>query len=597
MSKLKLALFGLFALLAAGSWQAYDHNFNTYPQIGYHADGAAARLTPEDSARCFQAKQKSWSNPAKRSAWRRCQSYMHSHGALQEFNRDFALMHALGGGSIITFLTMIGMGHFGKRPARHLRGPNLLRGTESRRNLAKALRNECKRSGKGLEFPPGLQISRDRESRHMMITGGVGSGKTQTMRHLMVAAMARGDKVLILDTKGDVTASAPHEYTLIAPQDARSDAWDIAKDCRVEQDARELAARFIPKSDDPMWAEAARGLFAACVICLQTEQPGKWNWMDLYKRLCSKPEGLKDLAERYYPPAAQLIDDPTSKTALSILTTFRTFLPPVAALAHAWGHQKHFTFSLADWLEERSNGAPIILQRDGRYPQLSNAWISALVGLLSSKVGSPSLEESEDRRIWLFLDEFPQLERMEDFTTLLDLGRSKGICVVLATQDTSQIRIRYGRGRTNAWQSMVGTHIICRMNVGEGADDVSRALGVAEIEEQQKSRGYSGGHHTNSTSMLKRTRPVITSSEIASELGPHKKGVRVLLVGVGQDYHILDLPYIDTPKVRDPHEPSRWTTENISLLDPPSFIPEAATGLISKAELEAIRELKPEDKH
>ena len=72
---------------------------------------------------------------------------------------------------------MIGMGHFEKRPARHVRGPKLLRGREARRDLAKSLRNECKRSGKGLEFPPGLQLSRDRESRHIMITGGVGSGK------------------------------------------------------------------------------------------------------------------------------------------------------------------------------------------------------------------------------------------------------------------------------------------------------------------------------------------------------------------------------------------------------------------------------------
>src|SRR5690606_13922854 len=114
-----------------------------------------------------------------------------------------------------------------------------------------------------------------------------------------------------------------------------------------------------------------------------------------------------------------------------------------------------------------------------RYPELSNAWISSLIGLMASHIGSPSFPESRERRVWLFLDEFPQLERMEDFSTLLDLGRSKGICIVLAAQDTSQIRARYGRDRTNAWLSMVGTHIITRMSIGEGAEDVSRALGMA----------------------------------------------------------------------------------------------------------------------
>lgn len=600
MRNLKAALLGTALLAGAVSLGAYKYNFELRPPLVHLAHGAVDRIAADDAARCFQAKQKSWSKPEARTTWAICEPYLDRYGALEEFNEDFALMHLAGGLGAASIALLFGAAWMAGTPARHVRGPRLLRGADARRSLRRILDKECRRSGQGLAFPAGMNISRDRESRHFMITGGVGSGKTQTMRHLMVAAMQRGDKVLVLDTKGDVTAGLPGDYTLLAPQDRRSEAWDIAKDCVTKQDARELAARFIPKSDDPMWAEAARGLFVACVVSLLTEKPGLWTWCDLHRRLMSSPEVLRDIALRFYPAAAQLIDDPASKTALSILTTFKAFLPPVEALADAWGREDDFAFSLSGWLAEPSSSVPVILQRDGRYPQLSNVWISALIGLLSSKVGSPSLKESADRRIWLFLDEFPQLERMEEFTSLLDLGRSKGVCVVLAAQDTSQIRIRYGRDRTNAWLSMVGTHIVCRMNVGEGAEDISRALGTAEIDEPVRSKGHSGGRYSSSTSMQRRTAPVMTASEISSELGPRRRSVRVLIVGVAADYHMIDLPYCDFEPIREPHEPANWTLAGFAPPTEPvqhqtQMEPEAVGGLISASDLEAIRSLKSRD--
>ena len=126
-------------------------------------------------------------------------------------------------------------------------------------------------------------MSRERETRHWLIWGSVGAGKTQTMLHLILAAIARGDGVLVLDVKGDMTAGLPGEPLLVAPQDRRSLVWDVASDCRTKQDARELAARLIPKSDDPMWSDAAREIVVACVAALQATQPERWSWHDLHE--------------------------------------------------------------------------------------------------------------------------------------------------------------------------------------------------------------------------------------------------------------------------------------------------------------------------
>lgn len=191
-----------------------------------------------------------------------------------------------------------------------VRGPVRLTGRKAYAAIRKTSRKEIRQTGAGIDFPPGLAMSRDRESRHCLISGSVGSGKTQTIQHMILEAMRWGDKMLILDTKGDMTERLPGEITLIAPQDKRSAVWDISADCVTKQDARELAARFIPKSSDPMWAEAARELLVACIVSLQHEMPATWSWGDLHARALLGADELKGMALVHHPAAAQMIGEP-----------------------------------------------------------------------------------------------------------------------------------------------------------------------------------------------------------------------------------------------------------------------------------------------
>ena len=117
---------------------------------------------------------------------------------------------------------------------------------------------------------------------------------------------------------------------------------------------------------------------------------------------------------------------------------------------------------------------------------MSNAWIGGLLALLASAVGSPSLAESRERRIWIFADEFPQLPRLNNFSTFLDLGRSKGVVAVICAQDLAQLRATYGHERADAWVGMIGTKIITRINAGRGAEEASALIGDQEIERVER---------------------------------------------------------------------------------------------------------------
>src|SRR5829696_4603983 len=113
---------------------------------------------------------------------------------------------------------------------RVIRGARLQAGRQGLKAFARAAAAECHVHGKGVALVPSVPLGRDREARHFLIVGSVGGGKTQTMLHLISEALARGDGLLVLDTKGDMMGGLPAdgEPLLVAPHDRRSLVWDVA---------------------------------------------------------------------------------------------------------------------------------------------------------------------------------------------------------------------------------------------------------------------------------------------------------------------------------------------------------------------------------
>jgi len=550
-----------FATILAGFGSMaglYELGFEVWPPRGME-NGHPVIVATDTSEVCFRNESLRWLDASFSNSWLACRAYLDHHDALDGFEWRSQVVFVSGALGLLALFVFALLARFAPRPLRVVRGGRLHAGAAGRRAFARATRRECKQLGTGVELLPGSALNRDRETRHFLILGSVGGGKTQTMLNLMEGPLLRGDGLLILDTKGDMMAGLPGDPILIAPHDSRSLVWDIAADCRVKQDARELAARFIPPSSDPMWSTAAQEIFVACIVHLQATLGGKWGWADLAKTVTADVTTLKQFALDYNPNAARLLNQPDSKTTLSILTTFQTHMRIVSVLAEAWPDGGAKRFSIREWLHNPTAHRPLILQHDPGYPDLSRIWIGSLLGLLASAVGSPTLRESRERRIWLFLDEFPQLPPVKNFPTFLELGRSKGIAVVIGAQDTAQIKAVYGENQAKSWFAMTGTKIITRVNVSETAEDLSRLIGDQEVERPFRSTSRREGRHSVTDSVERQIRRVVTPSELATRLGPAKRGVRVLFVGLGADVYELDLPYISMPKRRDPIMPAEWT--------------------------------------
>lgn len=461
-------------------------------------------------------------------------------------------------------------GYYAARPipaVRHIAGRQRIdQQKKAAKHLTHAEREDINRSGEGIELGPGARISIDRETRHTLVLGSVGAGKTVILRWMLNQIIERGDRVLIFDVKGDFTQTITSpNLELLAPWDKRSAAWSVAKDCRTKSDARDLAARLITEGKDPMWTSGARMILVALIRNAQRSKPDAWTWKDVIDELSHGPARLHELMQLHTPETAGIIEDLKSKTTSSFITTLLSYMPLIADLADAWGDPKQRQFSAREWVDGVGRGV-VIMQGSGRYSELTKAYTQGLIGALSSYVTSPECEDSTERRLWLILDEAPQLGKIPNISKLLELVRSKGLRVVLGLQDISQIRELYGRDSADAWSSMCGTTVIARTQGKETPEWLSGLTGDRKVRRWQPSYSgdmtISGSQNANSrTDNFQLTdEPVIRPEEFASEIGAGAAGVTAFVLTGGEYVYRLGWPYPSRKKYRPAVKPAAWTS-------------------------------------
>lgn len=434
--------------------------------------------------------------------------------------------------------------------------------------LLAATRLEIRNSKPGIRWFGGVRLSRLREVNHFLVFGAIGGGKTQTIMPLLRNVMDRGDKAVIFDFKGDYTAMAyskpagtneEEEPLILAPHDRRSVIWDIAKDIAVDEDAIEVANRIIPESRDRFFSDSARAVLALCIIFLMKTKPKTWTWWELMEATQLPLDTLQKYATEYHRDALVYLNADYRQVAATI-STMAAGLGAVRMLAYGWRDNADSTkFSLREWLlDDHTPNRTLVLQRSGRFQDQSEGWISAFLTVMSANVSDVSFSESSERRVWLFLDEFAQLPKVHRFEAMLETGRSKGLACVIGIQGLEQLVSKYDQQLADQIESLVGTKVIAKINVGQTAKRLEDQFGETLFVTYRRDAGPNG--------RLKWIRddkkePVMHRSEFQTELGPMltKKGVYVLFSGMGKHLYRVVVPYSKNAQRRPPEDPADWT--------------------------------------
>lgn len=448
---------------------------------------------------------------------------------------------------------------------RHIRGYVLY---HSPQPIAAALR-PGKNEQPGVLIHPAVQVSQSVECRHTLLIGGSGGGKTSILWPIIQQVQARGDKLLIFDSKGDFTEKLGGDFALLSPTDARSRRWVVGRDIRTRLDAQALGETLIRENEkEPMWSQGSRALLVGLVTDLQARHGEKWGMAHLAHAAASALsdfETLKDIIAREDPMSLSLLggEDAAapSRTTMSFLIQLASALTNVINLGVATHDQRDNPgWSVRSWLVGRQPPVAVVGFRESA-KGLSQALDSSLLEQTVRQILDMPDSAPDQRRIWLIVDEAPRVGKVPSITDALTAARSKGLRVVLGIQSLAQVRETYTRDTATVWAGQTATKIICQTTAPEDQKWCSDLLGDREVERyqhqvSQQTGSDAGGQH--SASWQRAREPVLLPASFGQELRITPGGPRALLMAAGEAA-LLDWLFPVLTKHRPAFVEARWT--------------------------------------
>lgn len=423
----------------------------------------------------------------------------------------------------------------------HLSGPKLLKHRLAQKHFAKKCKSE---QPKGLMIHPQICLSAIREFGNFLIWGMQGGGKSNLIKWLVSQLIARGERTVIYDIKGEYTEIFYDEKCLLlSPRDERSINWNLGQDITNIGLAEVFAEAVISSSavNETFWTDSARLVVIGVIVGLIKEQK-PWSWPELSKRLFCDDADLSAWLKKYHPQAATLIQ-PDDKTTASIRSMVATQLAWINSVENV--NPENPAFSVKDWLSKPDRNV-LIVQGDLTSPLMSAALITSFMAILSNFVLSGA---DSDRNIWLVLDELATLNKSKSFQNWLAVGRSKGARTIAGVQLLSQLESVYGKDDANTILGLFSNVVTFKLApTGESAQKASSALGQRRVEYRTESINDKG---EKNYSLQQENVPVVTAESIIHlPLPSLKSGIEgfLLIGGVDAVYH-LRWPINAFPKV------------------------------------------------
>lgn len=510
----------------------------------------------------------------------------------------------------------------------HIAGNRLWRGKEAEIRAGE----DARKLGGGptakdgwLPIHPKVYWGPEQWSRTMLVSGGVGSGKSQILLGIVQEIFKRNLKCISYEPKGDQVAS--FNGTILSPFDERSTKpwkkkggaiWWISKDIRDPDQAMIFAGTFIPSGDggnDKFWVVASQMLTEGVIRHLQKTKPLKWTFGDLSHGLAQDQAMLAQMMTDSYAKAANLVADGESSTTSSVLATLASHTRMIDQLAAAWpDYVEGHMLSLTDWVKDDYKGKHRqLFLTAGKNPQLTSAYVAAMINVIApeflsgSMVDNKFLPKDKQRHIFMLLDELPSLGKMP-IQDLIERARSKGLKMALLFQSYEQMKKVYGQHIAQSQKDMVGTRIYCKTGPGESRDAMVQEIGKRRIKLTKTNHSYSNGGKSTSVSIEEQMEDIVMASDLTDGLGPLEpkkwvwegwlprrkpvfEGNRAILRTGGDLYELL-FPPITLPARRKGLIEAQWYLDEQMGLPVSGLRPEPVKGSFDE---ELAHDLKAEE--
>lgn len=336
----------------------------------------------------------------------------------------------------------------------------------------------------------GINIPRSAEPYHFFVVGSTGSGKSVLITQILDHIEARGDIALVVDSGGDFCSRyfTPGRDHILNPFDDRCAPWSPTAELAGPWDAEALAKSMIPDGvgESKEWNGYAQTLVTSVLRKLMDQRQLSIKDLLYYVQAASVDELKPFLAGT--PAAAQLVSD---KTFGSIRTIAANYLATYAYL-----EDNDQPFSVSDFIRKEKPGFMFMTYRDDQLDSLRNM-ISCVLDVAARTI--LSMPEDNQRRVWLIIDEFASIGKVQSIEAVATKARKKGGCLLVGLQSVSQLKDRYGEHAAQTILSCLSSWAVLRCSDADTSEYISKYIGETEVS--RMTRGESSSDSGGSDSL------------------------------------------------------------------------------------------------
>lgn len=383
-----------------------------------------------------------------------------------------------------------------KEDDEHLRGAEM--------TDAKTLKKMLRRNPSNFNLG-GVPIPIEIEPNHFLFAGGTGSGKTLAFRQALETIQRQDQRAIIADPGGEFLTTFYRDGDVVLnPFDERCAGWSPFAEMRGVWDADRLAKSFIPDGhgDQGEWNFFAQQLFSAVLVRLWNR--GNATNGELARILAiAESSEIRELVAGL--PAQRMFDPGNERYLGSVLSIIGSYAKLLTWLDPTVGQDG---FSIRNWIENETRGWIYMTYRDDQLATL-RPLIAAWLDVAASAI--LAMNENRERRIWLALDEFAGLGKIQSIEPFLTKARKAGGCALLGLQAISQLHDTYGPKKAQTLLACLGTWLVLRQGDPETAEAMSLFVGDREVLRQNESGSKGGDGSGNWSEQVTKTRLIMPS--------------------------------------------------------------------------------------
>ena len=342
----------------------------------------------------------------------------------------------------------------------------------------------------GQERHINVPFTNDLLSRHVMLLGGIGTGKTNAFFQMidqLQYSLTENDIMVIFDTKGDFLQEFFREGDVIISNDAnakgpsgRRNYWNIFCEINPQYEyesileiSKSLFAEACKNTTQIFFPNAARDIFMACMLHFRRSVPlAKQTNQNLVNYINSSTSAeLRKMIESY--PDLRAMSSYIAKDDSAQTQGVLSELQQIIRNIFVGNFAKTGNLGLSNLVKEKK-GRKIFIEYDLSLGEMLTPIYSLMFDMAIKQALGRSRSEGN---VFFITDEFRLLPNLQHIDDAVNFGRSLGIKFMIGIQNVEQIFENYGEYRARSIMSGFLTSFNFRVNDAKSREFIKEQFG------------------------------------------------------------------------------------------------------------------------